>query len=264
MSDNAVSLSIVIPTYNEAGSIGGLVETIERDVTHPGVEVIVVDDDSPDGTAGVARALGDAHPRLNLRVIVRTADKGLVPSISAGIAAAQGDVVCWLDADGTMPPHYLEQFLARIADGADMVVGSRYAEGGGMKGEMPEQGKTGLRHAWLNTRDSEDDILAILVSRIGNRFANFIIDRRYTDYTSGFYAVRRTVLEQVPLRGYYLDYCIRFLVETTRRGFKVVEVPVVMVPRTTGQSKTSPDIWTLAKLTWKCLLLTVGLSLKRR
>ncbi|MEG3618532.1 glycosyltransferase [Magnetovibrio sp. PR-2] len=261
MTDAATyKLTIIVPSYNEADNMLPLFEAIERDVHEQNREIIVVDDDSPDGTAEVVKKAMSEYG--NLKLIVRTEDKGLVNSINEGIRAAQGEVIVWLDADLTMPPHHLNHFLGLLDQGADMVVGSRYKEGGGIKGAS-ENGKTSWSVLLRNIQDSEDSIFGIAISKIGNWTVRNLLEPEYFDYTSGFYAVRRSVFDTIEVKGKYLDYCIRFLVQTVRAGFKVEEVPVVMMPRERGESKTTSGAFTLMKIMFDCFIVIMGLVTRR-
>ncbi len=238
-----------------------LVDTIASDVTEKNRETIVVDDGSPDGTADVVRQLQKTYPEL--RLIERQQAPSLVNSIAAGIEAANGEVIVWLDADLTMPPRCINDFLAEIHRGTDVVIGSRYIAGGGFKGMAGGGVKTRLSEVLSNIRDSEDSIVGISISKAGNVFARWILDHRYFDFTSGFYAVRREVFDIVKVKGYHLDYCIRFLIQTTRQGYSVVELPVTMVSRQHGDSKTTSGLFTLLKIIVSCAWVVLGLATRR-
>lgn len=258
----SLKLSIIIPTYNEAENIAPLIEMIDRDVRETSREIIVVDDSSPDGTADIVEGL--MENRNDLRVVVRDHDRGLVQSINAGIRQAHGETVVWLDADMTMPPHYINEFLNQIYAGADVVVGSRYVQGGGIKGADPENNKTSLLHVWKTTRNSEDGILAIVISKVGNFVVRHLLDPRYYDYTSGFYAVRMSVVDRIQIEGHYLDYCIRLLADAGRQGLKISEVPVVMLPRAHGESKTASSLFTLMGIAFDCFKVILYISWNRK
>lgn len=254
-------LTIIIPTYNEADNVIPLIERIEKEVNETNREIIVVDDDSPDGTAQTVKRIIPDHPGLKL--IVRRENKGLVDSIVEGIRAARGEVIVWLDADLTMRPHYLNTFLDHIDQGADLVVGSRYAVGGGIKGSNELGKNTTLIDLWKNVQNSEDSIIGIGISKIGNYTVRHLLDPRFYDYTSGFYAVKKSVFDVVHIKGKYLDYCIRFLAQASRNNFVIVEVPVIMMPRERGESKTTSGTFTLLKIMLDCFLVILGLVTRR-
>ena len=121
------SVSVVLPTYNEAGNILDLIDAIERALATNLLEIIVVDDNSPDGTWRLVgeRAAKDAKVRL----LHRTSERGLTTAIQAGIRQARGDVVCWMDCDFSHPPGTLPRLVANLDSGYDLVVGSRYVAG---------------------------------------------------------------------------------------------------------------------------------------
>lgn len=267
MSDSSdasvpIVLSVVIPTYNEVENIGPLVDLIYEELAGVGIEVLVVDDNSPDGTADAVREARKKH--FTLRLISRTEDPGLVQSIQAGIDAAQGEVVAWMDADFTMSPGYLRTFLAEIGKGADIVIGSRYVPGGRIKGAGEEGGgRNTFRQFRRNVSESEDSLSAIVVSLVGNFIIRHLFNPRYRDYTSGFYAVRRPLLGAIRLKGKYLDYCISFLVEAYRADLAIVEIPVVMLPRAKGRSKTALTVRSLAWAAWCCFETALRLTFRR-
>src|SRR6266576_880987 len=103
-------ISVILPTYNEAGNIVDLIRAINRSVTHP-KEIIVVDDNSPDGTSGLVHDLIASGSVPNVRLETRLTDRGLTKSIRRGIELSQGDVVMWLDCDFSMPPEVMPALL---------------------------------------------------------------------------------------------------------------------------------------------------------
>jgi dolichol-phosphate mannosyltransferase len=154
--------------------------------------------------------------------------RGLASAIAEGIAASRGDVVVWLDADGSMPAQVIPALIAATAD-ADVAVASRYAPGG---------------------RDARDSAARILASRAINAFGTLWLGGPVRDWTSGFVAARRATLRKVPIRAdhVYGDYCIDFLHRACRSGYRVVEVPYACVERRAGTTKTSPSLRRFAAL----------------
>ncbi len=238
------SVSVVFPTYNEKDNIGPLIREVLLH-TPPATEVIVVDDDSPDGTWKIVEEMRATLPRL--RLIHRTTERGLTSALRAGIAAAEGEVVVWSDCDFSMPPAKVEDLLAAIAGGADAAVGSRFVEGGGVR----------IIHG------SGDTLMAYLMSRILNGFIRWILGRDFHDWTSGFIAARRTVLRKVPLRGDYGEYFIDLVHRARKLGFKVVESPYLCVERRSGTGKTGQKFGDFIRKGWKYVWLTVRLRLTR-
>jgi dolichol-phosphate mannosyltransferase len=234
-------VSVVFPTYNERDNIRPLIEEVLRH-TPPNTEVIVVDDDSPDGTWSIVEEMQKTHPGLYL--IHRTNERGLTSALRAGIAFARGAVVVWSDCDFSMPPAKVADLLAAITGGADAAVGSRFVEGGGVR----------ILHG------SGDTLMAYLMSRILNRFIQRVLGREFKDYTSGFIALRREVLEHIPLRGGYGEYFIDLVHRARKLGFKVVESPYLCVERRSGVGKTGQKFADYLRKGRKY----VGLTLKLR
>lgn len=256
------NFSIILPTYNEAENITKMIEMIEAELAGGDFEIIVVDDDSPDGTSGIVFGLFDKFD--NLRLITRTTDKGLVASINEGIEASQFDVCVWMDADLSMPPSTIKPLIREIEHGADLAVASRYVKGGGFKGAEKGARKRDLFRIWKKLKETEDSFITVAISVIGNHLVRFLLDRNYHDYTSGFYAVRKVVFSQIKLEGKYLDYCIRFLYKTVKCGYKVVEVPVVIVPREKGISKTASNPLHIIPHVYVCLMTVYELIFQNK
>lgn len=219
---NSPQLSIVLPTYNEAGNIGALIDRIlEALQDYPGgVEVVVVDDDSPDGTWQLVAGKAQTDPRV--RLVHRTTEKGLTSAISRGVREAQGHWVGWMDCDLSMPPEEWPRLAKALASGADMAVGSRYVPGGG---------------------DVAHSFAGRLFSRVINIWAGLVLDGSIKDYTSGFILGRREIFDTIDLRGDYGEYCIDLLYRTKRAGYTICELPYVCVPRRVGESKTAANVW---------------------
>lgn len=230
------SLSIVLPTYEEAENIAPLLHELRRHL--PEAELIVVDDDSQDGTAARVRALQERDP--GLRLIVREDERGLVSALARGIAQARGEVVAWMDCDFSMPPELVPVLCAELQAGADLAIGSRYAPGG-----------SDQRPGWSRR----------FSSWLINRLARLLLDPAVTDYTTGFVVARREVLDQVGLdtRSGYGEYCIDFLYRTLRRGYTIREVPYACRDRIRGASKTAPDLATFVRRGWGYLRMLAQL-----
>lgn len=124
-------ISIIVPTYNEAGNIKKLVPIVALELSSYNYEILVVDDSSPDGTAEVSEKLAEKYP---VRVIKRGSKLGLASAILEGFKQACGDVLGVIDADLQHPPRYMKEFIKAIDEGCDIVIGSRYVEGGEIEG----------------------------------------------------------------------------------------------------------------------------------
>lgn len=207
-------VSVVLPTYNESESLPRIIPRIVGALRGAGFspEVIVVDDNSPDGTADVARGLANEHP---VRTIHRTTERGLATAVLAGFAASRASVCVVMDADGSHPVEALGEMVRAVRDGgADIAVGSRHAPGGGSR-DWP------------------------LVSRVKSRLAALPTRAltRLSDPTSGFMAVRRTLLDGLALDPVGWKVVLEVVVKA--RAARVVEVPIVFADREAGTSKQS-------------------------
>ncbi len=240
---NEPVVSVVLPTFNEALNIGGLIEAILVAVSAP-VEVIVVDDDSPDGTWRVVQEAAQADPRV--RLIHRTQERGLTTAIQAGIDAACGQVVVWMDCDFSHPPEVIPQLLDQVLNqGYDIAVASRFVRGGQAK----------------STGGSQDTWLGVAFSWMLNVFTWVMLDRRFKDYTSGFIAIKRAVLQDIRLRGDYGEYFIDLIMRAIKRGYRFIEIPFVNKPRLYGQSKTGANIVQYVRRGVKYLVAVIRLRL---
>jgi len=197
-------LSIIIPTYNEKQNLPELTDRIKAVI--PNCEIIVVDDNSPDGTAQFAQKLG-------LTTLIRPEKKGLASAVIDGFKIAKGDILAVMDADLSHPPEILPQMLDLIKNNkADVVVGSRLVKGGGQIG-------------W--------NFYNKLISNIARLPARFLTHVK--DVTSGFFMIKRTVIQGVELKpmGY------KILLEILAKGNykKTTEAPIVFADRTGSKSK---------------------------
>ncbi len=233
-SPSPISLvSVILPTYNEAGNIVGLCHDIHSALLQPH-EIIVVDDNSPDGTSRLIEKLIATGTVPGLRLETRMTDRGLTKSIQRGIDLARGDVIVWLDCDYSMPPVIIPQLLAKIDAGFDIAVASRFVAGGRYKEAA----------TWFGGHESR---AAILLSRFLNWFLSHALFGHFTDYTSGFIAIRRPVLERIRLRGDYGEYFIDLICRSILLGYSSVEIPYVNMPRHAGVSKTGSSFIVLFK-----------------
>ncbi|MBX3003489.1 MAG: glycosyltransferase [Anaerolineales bacterium] len=207
-------VSIIVPTYNEKEHITALIEALYSAIPAP-LEVIVVDDASPDGTADLVAAL--QYP--NLRLIRRKA-RGLAAAFHRGILEARGDILGWMDADMTMPAAVMNQLIEQL-DHDHIAIGSRYVEGG-----------SDNRHP-----------VRTLASRAINALARIVLNNAVRDYDSGFIAIRREVFDYVTLIPFgYGDYFIEFIYDAHRAGLRIKEVGYAFRDRSVGVSKSAPSL----------------------
>jgi len=226
---------VCLPTYNERENL----EPMLRALGDKDVRVLVIDDNSPDGTGELADRLAAELGYVD--VLHRESKEGLGPAYLAGFRRAlesDAELVLEMDCDFSHDPDYVPRLIAAVEDGADLALGSRYVPGGGVRN-------------W--------GLLRRVISAGGSLYARFILSVKVRDLTGGFKCYRRVVLETIDLdavdsKGY------AFQIETTyralRAGFKVVEVPITFADREVGGSKMSKAI--VAEAIWK----VPGLRLK--
>ena len=227
---------IVTPTYNEKDNLEHFVTSVLRVV--PEVDVLIVDDNSPDGTGAIADRLAAEDPRI--RVLHRAGKLGLgtayVQAFEKGLAEGY-ELFFEMDADMSHDPLHLPAFFEAFAKGADLVIGSRNIPGGGVVGWGPG------RH---------------FLSKGGSLYSRTILGLPIRDLTSGYKAFRAEVLRSIDL-GSLRSEGYSFQIETTyravQRGFRVTEVPITFVDRKAGQSKMSRKIFMEAiGMVWKLRL----------
>jgi glycosyltransferase involved in cell wall biosynthesis len=230
---------VIVPTYNERENIGELVRQLRA--LPNDIHVLVVDDNSPDGTGALVSAMAAADP--GVAVLHRAGKLGLGTAYKAGFAyglARAYQYLCTMDADFSHNPASLPAMLAKAAAGDDLVIGSRYVAGGGVVG-------------WPAGRK--------LLSAVANRLAHLFLGLAARDCTAGFRCYRRAVLETIPLEsifsgGYSFLIEMAFLCEAA--GFCIGEVPITFVNRTQGASKISKleiykAMYTLVRLRTRAL-----------
>jgi dolichol-phosphate mannosyltransferase len=230
---------VVMPTYDEAENLDRVIARLHA--SRPDVDILVVDDASPDGTGRIADALAAADDRI--QVIHRSSKQGLGAAYRTGFGwglERDYEYLVEMDADGSHQPEELGLLLDTAENGADLVIGSRWIEGGRVVN-------------WPRRRR--------FISRMGTAYARVMLGLPVHDSTAGFRVIRRSTLERLDLAGIHSQgYC--FQIDMTRRvhaaGLSIVEVPVTFVERERGRSKMSGAIvrealwrvtvWGLARL----------------
>jgi dolichol-phosphate mannosyltransferase len=212
-------VSIILPTYNEKYNIARLIRAI-LGIVNP-YEIIVVDDNSPDGTWKIVQKMAARNRKI--RLTRRTGERGVGSAIYRGIREAKGNIVVWMDCDFSMPPSAIPKLLREL-DRVDMAIGSRYVKGG---------------------KDYRGTA-RVLASFIINSIARFVLMAGVTDYTSGFVAARKKVFSRVKFdtRGHG-EYCIELLYNAKRAGIKISEVPYIFTERKVGEPKTSQYVYSI-------------------
>ncbi len=206
-------LSIVVPTYNEVENIPVLLEEVKKSLKNIDFEMVVVDDDSPDGTAELAEKLREDYPFL--KVIKRKNERDLATAVLDGFKHSEGEVLAVMDADLQHPPEKIVEMLAEIEKGADIVIGSRYIPGGE------------IEH-WSFKRKfyskGARDIAYLLLPK----------SRGVKDPLSGFFMLRKEVLEGTELNPTGYKILLEILIKGKYK--KVEEVPIVFRDRERGES----------------------------
>jgi dolichol-phosphate mannosyltransferase len=231
----AVRATICLPTYNEAANLEPMLRAL-RPHLREGDRVLVIDDASPDGTGAIADRLAGELPFVD--VLHRPQKEGLGPAYLAGFTRALADgaeLVLEMDCDFSHNPADVPRLVAAAEDGADVVLGSRYVQGGGV---------------------TEWGLARRLISRGASVYAGLFLHMGVKDPTGGFKCLRRKVLETIDL-GAITAKGYAFQIETTyrakRAGFRVVEVPITFSDRTHGHSKMSRAI--VLEAIWRVPLL---------
>ena len=207
-------LSVILPTYNERENVSVLVPRLLDILRDVPCEVIVVDDGSPDGTAGTVREMGASDARV--RLVERSGKAGLASAVFAGAAEARGRLVAVMDADLSHDPDLLPEMLARAEDGCDVVIGSRYVRGGSF---------------------ANQPLARRLISRVLNTGVRVMLMLPQHDVLTGYALCRRDLLTQMPTR--YSSRGFKWLLEllTVYGGLQVDESPIVFQNRYAGVSK---------------------------
>ena len=231
--------AVVVPTYNEAENLPRLAELLLA--LSPEVDVLCVDDGSPDGTGAIAHEIAASHPRFH--VMHRTGKRGYSISSKEGMTWCLGqgyDLVCTMDADLSHDPAVLPRLIATVEAGADLAIGSRYIEGGRIEVD------------WGPVRRA--------VSRSGSAYARVMVGIPTRDCTSGFRCYRAALLSTIPImeiRSEGYSFLIELLAALRDRGAKVQEVPITYVDRHAGASKISKSI--IVEALWR----TTGVGVAR-
>lgn len=220
-------ISIIIPTYKEAGNIGLLIKEIQNQLKNKiSYEIIVVDDNSPDNTTREVKKFIDEDGKV--RLFVRQKDRGLATAIGFGISKAKGKIIVGMDADFNHPPQLIVKLISELKR-ADLVVASRFIPGGGMQ-----------------------DKWRYYATYAFNLFLNKILNFPIMDNMSGFYAIGAKQLNKLPLQTIfqgYGEYHLRLVWYARQYGLRIKQMPVFYPLRQHGQSKSN-----LTKMFWQYLM----------
>jgi len=227
-------ISIIIPTYNERENIVKLIHEIQLVLSELNIkyEIVVIDDNSSDNTALEIKKKFNSK---NIRLFVRKNIRGLASAILLGIRKSRGDIVIGMDADFNHPPQTIIQLINQL-NSCDLVVASRFIKGGGM-----------------------EDKIRYIFTYIFNLFLKYFLGFPTMDNMSGFYAIRKEKLFQLPINKIYTgygEYHLRLVYLAKKQGFKIKQIPVYYPKRKHGKSKTN-----LIKMFFLYLLTAFSLKL---
>jgi dolichol-phosphate mannosyltransferase len=217
-------VSIILPSYNEKDNIAEAITRLETAMRKDLHEIIVVDDNSPDMTWKIVQDL--KHPKVKL--IHRTDEKGLASALKRGVKEATGNIVVWMDCDLGLPPEDVPKLVVAL-DNADVAIGSRYAEGG-------KDNRAFVRRS---------------LSMVLNVYASFILSSQIRDYTSGFIAVKKNVVDDIGINPQgFGEYFVEFAYKCVKKNYDVAEVGYEYNYRKNGVSQTDAVDTGLLKLGW--------------
>ncbi len=237
MTSLTPNVSVVLPSYNERENIVEAVERICDALGENLLEVIVVDDNSPDRTWELVEQM--QRPRVRL---IRRMDKhGLASALADGTRAAQGDIVVWLDCDLGIPPEDIVRLVEQIGP-YDVAIGSRYVPGG------------------MDTRSK----LRAFLSLVFNIYTRLVMGYRFWDWTSGFAAARREVMQKIPLstKGFG-EYFVEWVYVCLQPDVRSIEVPYRYGLRKSGTSKTDGNVWVFLRLSARYALRVLAVRMGR-
>ena len=208
------NITIILSTYNEKLSIEHTINELIKNIND--VEIVVVDDNSPDGTFEVLKKIN--YPKL--KIFCRKKNKGLASAFLLGLINANGDIIGWLDSNmGTLAIKFPEM-LSKL-DNADIVLLSRYVSGG---------------------RDDRN-IIRVVASRLINNLAKFMLRSKIQDLSSGIFVMKRKVLlDVVPVATGHGEFFVEFLYKAEKKGNNIIEIPYVHPVDIEGNSKSFPNL----------------------
>ncbi len=232
-------VSVVLSTYNERENLSKLIPLIESVLKRGGIEgeIVVVDDNSPDGTSDLVRELAKEYG--NIRLLWRPGKMGPGSAHADGYKFANGSIIIGMDCDFSHNPYDIPRFVAKINDGYDLVVGSRYIR----DGQYEVKSFQTLRKS--------------IASRLGNVLMRLMTRVPLHDFTTALRAIRREVAEEVVTKSKGNSFFMEFVIKAYRRGYRTIEVPIIFRDRLVGESKLH-----LGRQSFTMLVDLVRLSLK--
>ncbi|MFX1391929.1 MAG: glycosyltransferase [Promethearchaeota archaeon] len=232
-----MKISIIIPTLNEHGNITRLIKRINKITKENNIknEIIIVDDNSTDGTIEDIKIL--QKNQKNLKLVVREKPYGIGSAHIEGYNLAQGDVIISMDADLSHPPEKIPEFLTKIKSGFDMVMSSRYIPGGA----------------------TDKNLRFYLISKIGGYYLSIMLRIKILDFSTGYRAIKKELWKKIKNHKYSNKnvFLIESIYYAHKHGAKLIEIPIFFKEREIGESKTP-----LFKEALKALFLPIKMKLK--
>jgi dolichol-phosphate mannosyltransferase len=212
-------VSVVLGTYNERENLPKLIDAIEQVFEKNQIkgEIVVVDDNSPDGTSDIAREL--ASKCGNIRLLWRPSKMGPGSAHADGYRAAKGDIIVGMDTDFSHDPYDIPRFLQKIEEGYDLVQASRYIKGGSYE--------VNSFQTWRKK----------MASKYGNVLISLLARCPVHDFTTSFRAIRRDVVLNVQTESTGNSFFMEFVVKAYREGYRIAELPITFKDRVVGRSK---------------------------
>jgi dolichol-phosphate mannosyltransferase len=220
-------ISVILPTYNERENIIRLIDGLETVLKPWSLQIVVVDDDSPDGTSRVVSERAEKDGCILL--LTRKDKRGLASALADGVTISSGEMIIFMDSDMQMEPGILPGLIKILENGYDVAVGSRWMAGGADLRCESEQGSS------LLSRTNRH------LSRYLSKIASFAFQVNHSDFTGGLIAMRKSVLDGYRIRGDHGDYLLYLLHYILTNNFRVKEIPYVLLPRREGMSKTADN-----------------------
>jgi len=220
--NNENSYSVILPTLNEVGHINSLIKDISNNFDKYNIEyeIIIVDDSSVDGTVEEISNIKNPSIIIHKR---KSKKKSLVDSLNEGINLANKDNIIWMDADYSHPPNYIEKFIKLRNNNLDLIVCSRFLKESTRYYSTKNKNKAGI------------DFL----SNFLNKICKIFLFSDFTDYTSGFICIKKKIIKNIRLNGYYGDYFITLITRCKLANYSILEIPFEEKERASGNSKTT-------------------------
>ena len=221
--NNENSYSVILPTLNEVGHINSLIKDISNNFEKFNIkyEIIVVDDNSEDGTVEEILKINNSRVIIHKRTNKK---KSLVDSLNEGIIISNNENIIWMDADFSHPPNYIDKFInLRNVKNIDVIVCSRFLKESTRYYNIQNKKKAGI------------DFLSNLL----NKICKIFLFSDFTDYTSGYICIKKKIIKSIKLNGYYGDYFITLITKCKLANYNILEIPYEERERASGNSKTT-------------------------